>query len=766
LTVHGQAVKNNPMRARILDWFRPTSEDHDIAHKQYLLNIVLVGLAGPGFAFGVIMLVLWIMDLSPPAGAIAGLSVQPFYILAFWLGRRGHIKLAAYIPVTVVFLVMAASFLQVGVGHISTVGIAMVVVAAGILIGAGAASLFVVLGIAVYIFSGWAQINGMIPNMLMPIETIYIDAVGMGLGLFVLVIFNWISSRELRRSLQLERDLSARLKVQSRELEEQVLQRTQSLERKASQLETTSEIAKLSSEMVDPEVLMFQAVDLIQSRFDFYHASIFMLDESGNWANLVASTGEAGRKLLAQHFRLAVGSASIIGWVTTNRIPRVSQNVDQDPFYFKIPLLSETHSELAAPLIVGSRLLGVLDIQSIQPNSFSEDDIRAIQAIADELALAVDNARLLKETQQQLERYQSSYRDLARQSWRRITRSGFKSTIRVGGRMDEEGLSEDEFRTLEQAAQKMGTVLSEDEQEISIPVRMRGEHIATIGARKIGETERWSKDEIALLEAVSGQVALALESARQYTEEHRRVSELEVVNRVSQAVSQHLRLDSLYRVVHAQINQVLGETDMYFALFDPQMEEVRFPYISENKEVIKKDPIPYGDDLTSLVIRTRQPLLLQEDSERRAKALGAEVEGIMALSWLGVPLLIGDDIIGVLVVQDNENEQRFSDDDAALLTTLASQVATALQNAQLMEQVQKTARRERLIHEITSKVRQAPNFKTILETTARELRRSLNVSSASIHLGSDIDETLQPAEFEGQNDGEDRLVHPPLEEQD
>ncbi len=754
------------MRNRILDWFRPTSEDSDIAHKQYLLMIVLMALAGPGFIFGVIMLVLWLMELSPPAGAISGLGVQPFYLLSFWLGRKGHVKLAAYIPVTVVFLAMAASFFQVGVGHISTIGIAMVVVAAGILIGAGAASFFVVLGIAVYIFSGWAQINDLISNVLLPTETIIIDAVGMGLGLFVLVIFNWISSRELRRSLQLERDLSARLKAQSRELEEQVLQRTQSLERKASQLETTSEIAKLSSEMVDPEMLMFHAVDLIQSRFNFYHASVFMLDETGNWANLVASTGEAGRKLLAQHFRLAVGSASIIGWVTTNRTLRVSQDVDEDPFYFKIPLLSETRSELAVPLIVGSRLLGVLDIQSIQRNSFSDDDIRAVRAVADELALAVDNARLLKEIQQQLEKFQSSYRDLARQSWRRIGRSGFESTIRVGGRLDEETLGPDDFKTLEQSAQKMETVLSEDEQEIAIPVRMRGEQIATIGARKTGEAERWSEDEIALLEAVSSQVALALESARQYTEEHRRVSELEVVNRVSQAVSQHLRLDSLYRVVHAQINQVLGETDMYFALFDSQKEEVSFPYISENREVIKKDPIPYGDDLTSLVIRTRQPFLLQEDSERRAKALGAEVEGTMARSWLGVPLLIGDAIIGVLVVQDFELEERYSDDDAALLTTLASQVATALQNAQLMEQVQKTARRERLIHEITSKVRQAPDFKAILHTTARELRRSLNVSSASIHLGSVNDETPQPAELDQQNDEDERLVQPPQEEQE
>ena len=173
-----------------------------------------------------------------------------FYLISYWLGRRGRVTLAAYIPATVVFLAMAASFWQVGVGHISTIGIAMVVVTAGILIGAGAATLFVLLGILAYILSGWAQMNGLIPTAMLPADTIAIDAIGLGLGLFVLVIFNWISSRELKRSLKLERDLSSRLQQQSRVLEEEVQDRTQSLQRKAAQLETTSEIAKLASEMV------------------------------------------------------------------------------------------------------------------------------------------------------------------------------------------------------------------------------------------------------------------------------------------------------------------------------------------------------------------------------------------------------------------------------------------------------------------------------------------------------------------------------------
>jgi len=716
------------------------SQNPDIAHRQYLLNIILLGLAGSGFIFGIVMLILWLLDLSPPTGAIAALCVQPFYILAYLLGRRGRVTIAGFIPATVVFAVMAGSFFQVGVGHISTIGLAMVVVTAGILIGAGAATLFTVFGVVAYLIGGWAQVNGYVPTATIPADSIIIDTVGLGLGLLGLVTFNWISNRDMRRTLSLERSLTSRLQAQSHDLEDQVNQRTASLERKAIQLETTAEIARLASEMLDPSELMSKAVNLIQARFGFYHASIFLLDETGLWANLVASTGEAGKALISQHHRLAAGSASIIGWVTANRLPRVTMDVADDPFYFRNPLLPETRSEMTVPLVVGTRLLGALDVHSTVPKAFQEDDIRAIEAIATELAIAIDSARLILETQRQLERFESSYRDLARQSWRRIARSTGGKDIRIGP--PEISTLEDDagYKTSYDAEAKRTPVLSDDGRELSVPVQMRGEVIATITARKPDEEDPWSEEDVALLSAVSNQTALALESARQYTEEHRRVAELEVVNRVSQAVSQHLRLDSLYRVVHAQINQVLGETDMYIGLYVREEEKLRFPYVSESREVIKVDPLPLEDGLPALIIRTRQPLLLQQDTERRVKALGTDAEDKVARSWLGIPLITGDDILGVIVVQDFEQEERFSEDDAALMTTIASQVATALQNAQLMEQIQRTARRERLIREIASKVRRAPDMKAILSTTARELNRAFNATSTSIQLRSQTSE--------------------------
>ncbi len=103
---------------------------------------------------------------------------------------------------------------------------------------------------------------------------------------------------------------------------------------------------------------------------------------------------------------------------------------------------------------------------------------------------------------------------------------------------------------------------------------------------------------------------------------------------------------------------------------------------------------------------------------------------------------MGEDVIGVACVQDTEVEGRFTEDDAALLSTIASQISAAIQNTRLLEQVQQTARRERLIHEISSRVRRSPDMKTILETTAREIGRALNASRASVRIGKTDAEDL------------------------
>ena len=720
---------------RLREAITPTSPDPNIAQRQMVLNIVLLGLALPGFLFGATFLILWILRFAPPAGAIAGLGIQPFFLLSYWLGRKGWLQIAGYIPTTVVFIVMVASLFLVGIGHVSTIGMAMVVAAAGILIGAGAASIFVLLSIGAYIIAGWAQNTGIITAAILPQSAVLADAVGLGFGLAVLVVLNWLSNREMARALSVERETSDQLQVQSRELEELVSQRTRVLERRALQLQTTADITKLTTELPEPQILMSQAVELIRSRFGFYHASIFIMDETGNWADLVASTGEAGHKMIARRHRLALGSASIIGWVTANRLPRVALDVEQDPFHFKNPLLPETQSELAVPLLVGQRLLGALDVQSTEPHAFAEDDIRALGAIGGEVAVAIDSARIQREMQEQLDRIEHSDRKETQAAWGRIARSPSAPIIHLSPSGEIGSPTDEVFPVIEDAIIQDATVVSSDGRDIAVLIQVRGETVATLAARRSKPSEPWNDEEIALMEAVASQSAQALEGARQRSDERRRITELEVINRISQAVSQMLPQDTLFRIVRRQLIQAIGDADLKICLFDPQEDQLTIAYDSRRAEPAQAITQPLGDDLTSVVIRSRQPLLLTDNPAQRAAMLGVSDFGESIKSWLGVPMLLGDDILGTIILEDYDQDNRFTEDDAALLATVASQVAAGIQNANLLDQVQRTARRERMIHEITSKVRRSPDMKSILETSTRELGRALNAIRSTVSLG-------------------------------
>jgi len=140
--------------------------------------------------------------------------------------------------------------------------------------------------------------------------------------------------------------------------------------------------------------LLKQAVELIRDRFGYYHASVFLLDERGEYAVLRESTGDVGARLKARGHRLAVGPGSIIGWVTSNGQPRVASDVGQDPEHVQNELLPATRSEAAVPLKVGGRVLGALDVQSIESNTFAQADLNVLQLVADQLAIALENSRL------------------------------------------------------------------------------------------------------------------------------------------------------------------------------------------------------------------------------------------------------------------------------------------------------------------------------------------------------------------------------------
>lgn len=170
------------------------------------------------------------------------------------------------------------------------------------------------------------------------------------------------------------------------------------VEERTRQIRTAAEVAHAVTSTPDLDELLRRAVDLIQDRFGYYHVTIFLLDREGKQAVVRESTGEAGQVMKARGHSLAVGSQSIIGWVTANNQSRIASDVGRDPVHFKNELLPETRSEAAVPLQVGGRVLGALDVQSTQPNAFRAEDLEVLQTLADQLSAAIQNARLAQQS--------------------------------------------------------------------------------------------------------------------------------------------------------------------------------------------------------------------------------------------------------------------------------------------------------------------------------------------------------------------------------
>jgi DNA-binding LacI/PurR family transcriptional regulator/GAF domain-containing protein len=182
------------------------------------------------------------------------------------------------------------------------------------------------------------------------------------------------------------------------------------LQRRAIQIEASAEVGRAITSIFNIDELLQQTAALISDRFGFYHVGIFLVDTTGEWAVLREATGEAGAQMKAEGHRLAVEDTSMVGWTAIHRQPRIALDVGEDAVRFAHPLLPYTRSEMTLPLLVGDRLLGVLNVQSTEEGAFDQDDVRTLQGMADQVAIAIQNARRISDETALLESTSPVYR--------------------------------------------------------------------------------------------------------------------------------------------------------------------------------------------------------------------------------------------------------------------------------------------------------------------------------------------------------------------
>ncbi|MGC1376353.1 MAG: GAF domain-containing protein [Anaerolineales bacterium] len=259
--------------------------------------------------------------------------------------------------------------------------------------------------------------------------------------------------------------------------------------------------------------------------------------------------------------------------------------------------------------------------------------------------------------------------------------------------------------------------------------------VLIIGARA---EQQLSEENIDPLVRLCETIPIVLENVRTAHATQLRLRELETISETSEAISSSNDLAELYELIHKQIRTALGDTHFSVALYEHQNKTIEFPYIYEQGNVKSQPPAPLDEGLVSVLIRTRQPLLLVEDVERRIRALGAKTAEEPAKSWLGCPLVVGGEAIGALIAQDFEHEQRFGQDDLRFMIALSAQVAGGINTIHLLEDARRRALQLETVAEISREISSSLIVDNLLRQAVELLRERMNFYHAAIFL---IDET-------------------------
>lgn len=312
-------------------------------------------------------------------------------------------------------------------------------------------------------------------------------------------------------------------------------------------LKTAAQIARQAADIRELQVLLQSTVDLISERFGFYHAGLFLLDSKQEYAILQTASSDGGKVMVARHHRLKVGEVGIVGYAARSGMPRIALDVGDDPVFFNNPHLPATRSEMALPLKVRGEVIGVLDVQSTEPTAFDNDDLEILQILADQIALAIDNTRLLQETRQAVADLERNITQQVQSAWQAI--------------------AVERQLAFEYNRQRLVTIHPTVDLEPAEPeatpgklqaaIQLRGQTLGKLVLKKADPQAQWSAEERQAVSAILEQTARALENARLLEESRQRVRQESLVSEVSAQIRATLDIDTVLQTAVRQIGSVL-----------------------------------------------------------------------------------------------------------------------------------------------------------------------------------------------------------------
>lgn len=352
-------------------------------------------------------------------------------------------------------------------------------------------------------------------------------------------------------------------------LEQRIADRTADLdaarqqsEKRAQELQSISEISRIISSEQRMSILLPLITRLVSEKFNFYHAGIFFVDDNRLFAVLQAANSEGGQRMLNRGHRLELGTG-IVGTVAQTGKPRIALDVGSDAVFFDNPDLPATRSEMALPLKIRGETIGALDVQSARAGEFTEEHVNIVSILADQIAIAIENARLFARTQQALEEVQALYNQYLQKEWKslqnKIQNVGFLQTT-SGGKPLESPVETDEIRLALQTGESMVSKGNgaNTEPSVIVPLKLRGQTIGVLHIRSVTRDRTWSRDELNLIQSVTDRLALALENARLFEETSRRAEREKLVSEITGKIRSVNNPQAMIQTALEELRNALG----------------------------------------------------------------------------------------------------------------------------------------------------------------------------------------------------------------
>lgn len=717
------------MPTRLQKLFKaPAFDDEDknrqaeLVHAIAWVNLIALGM------------LTWIFLATPPPQFLAGLILKigalGIHLLVLVLLHRGQVRQSAAILVIGMGLaLLAVNLVYANILEVAFSGFIILILVAVLLLGWRTGLLaFILSAIAngVLIFLQATPLNNpaqaLLPKINWPQQVLIFAWV-----LLILFLVNRSFHETIERAnkgeAELKRSYSELLSIRST-----LEAHTRDLERRIVQLQVASEVARDAASLQEVEPLLDRAVNLVRERFGFYHAGIFMIDEQGEYAVLKSATGEAGREMIARGHKLKVGEVGIVGYVTGTGHPRIALDVGTDAVYFQNPLLPETRSEMALPLKTGNIVIGALDVQSKQAAAFDDEDISILQTMADQLAVAIANARLFEATRSQLEELRvlnavtnagaiatsedellSRVTDLIAEIF---SPDNFgvllldKSRNALRAHPSYRGLSDIPTMALPLGKGVSGQVAkngkprrvsdvrlepfyvcidSETRSELCVPIIIDDQVVGVINAES-RQLNAFNEGHTRLLATIAGQLAIAMQKIRLFEAFQRRANELESLRQASLHLASNLNLESLLEVLLKQAVQLVTVDTAHIFLYDGEKLRFGAAYWAEGHvKELHTQPRPHG--VTYHVAHSKKRIVI---SDVRSSSFFQEKPWDGAL--VSLPLMRGDQVLGVMNMAYHGGPHEFDEDEIRVLDLLGDQAALALHNAQLYAESQRQAK--------------------------------------------------------------------------